>query len=744
MSLPAVLVRIGGDVVPVILGTSPHGSLTGYDLVRQRVVPVDPGHVVGAVSTDPAAVYWGMDLVESETRRSLPMAAEAPRRRYVSEASSSRSTDLDVFAAEFLANVESDGDPNDFIDDPRVPKILDALQLLGIQQVGDVLGAGTYGTAAELDETHVVKLTTDPSEVQAGHVLAGKKLRNVAHVDGAWFVRGVRAKTTILHVPDGQDVRKLYPVGIVILEHVQTLSGDETEELSRTVNEFKEATHTYPDQLARLTRAQQRDKLRQASVDLQSLLSGIAQELRRDDRVDEAYLAEGVASALRQLRSYGVYAIDVHGGNVGYSEDSRGDRVYKVFDIGSSSPPAKPKARNVDDRSADKLLRDTDIQLSFPDFLEEGLGAAEWVGHGVDELERAGSQNPTVVDAGAEEAAQLTSIETYKTWRIESRPYSHRGQRRYEAGIFGDLGLADVAYGKTRTEAVANAKAMIDMHMSHVRPMRNLGLDTDAWSKLWQKDAEEAHEDRKTVALAPQGMKFAPLDLPLFGALPVVTGYTQVRPQLEKHRAELPSPATIQLSTVFAGLSIMVGIDQAEQAFACVAKMYERLGRGRMPTIDEVRDCIVPLGIIKQRTLLYESAGAWAPVVREAMERGLRDRPLRRFLYLETETPNGIGLAKLSFVLALCGQDTVCLDSRLLHRMFGKTEGAKMSSSFNAQRSQATLARYESVEDAFLEGNPFYNASDPIGRARAQWISWEQSGDPPKPASHSVWLNVVR
>ena len=188
----------------------------------------------------------------------------------------------------------------------------------------------------------------------------------------------------------------------------------------------------------------------------------------------------------------------------------------------------------------------------------------------------------------------------------------------------------------------------------------------------------------------------------------------------------------------------MVGIDQAERGFACVARMYEKLGRGRMPTIDEIRDCIVPLGFIKQRTAMYETASAWAPVVREAMKSGMRDRELRRHLYLQTELPEGIGIAKLSFILALSGQDTICLDSRLLNRMFGDAQGKKMSSSFNAQHSEATLRRYEEVEDAFLDGNPFYDAKDPIGRARCQWQSWEQSGSPPKPASHSVWLNVVQ
>jgi hypothetical protein len=55
--------------------------------------------------------------------------------------------------------------------------------------------------------------------------------------------------------------------------------------------------------------------------------------------------------------------------------------------------------------------------------------------------------------------------------------------------------------------------------------------------------------------------------------------------------------------------------------------------------------------------------------------------------------------------------------------------------------SDLSLRRYEKVEESFLSGNPFYRAGDPVGRARAQWMSWESVGG--KAATHSVWLKVV-
>ena len=797
MSLPVVLVRIGPDVVPVILGSDG----TGYDLVREQVIPVDVGHVVGAVNLDPAAVYWGMDLVQE--RAGLQMAAEgryscfppglqdareAGRRRSIDESTiralvadlrefmgphsvfgacgdiayivydalrarvpdimvvygelawegrepiahwwndseqlglvidaanpfeqrgyvgpihdpryratrkrkltrrdlselsdtydgltldpayyksfpdeptgaresntqpySTRkpasprtprprpatppSRQLRRFVETFLANVEYDGDPGSLSsDDDRIDKILRALADLGIQDVEEILGAGSYGTAVLLDDTHVLKLTTDQSEVQAGHVLTGKHLQHVARVDGSWFIRGVRAMVNVGHDEGSEDdIYKRYPVGVLVLERVQTLDHEQTRNLTEAVTHFKLATHTYPHELAKLSRAKQRIKLRQASIDLEALLKATGYDLRDEDRVEEAYLAEGVAEALAELRDHGVYAIDAHGGNVGYVDEVAGGMVYKLFDIGSSSPPGEPKAKYVDKGAAKKL-----VEAEVVSGMVAEHAAAEWIGEGHDELEK--------IDTTAEEAV------------------------------------------------------------------------------------------RAVPKYAPQGIKFSPIESGVFGG-EFLTGYTEVRSQLMKHREQVPSIETIALSTTFAGLTVHTQIASAEKAFRCVT---DRMRGGRMATLADVDDCLVPLGLIKSRRAMYESAGAWAPLVQEAIKSGLKDRELRRHLYLTTETPHDIALAKLSFVLALLGHDTICLDARLLNRMYDREEANHLAHEFGRPPSERMLARYEAVEDAFLDGNPFYRPKDPIGRARAQWESWQSVGG--KPTSHSSWLAVV-
>jgi hypothetical protein len=246
----------------------------------------------------------------------------------------------------------------------------------------------------------------------------------------------------------------------------------------------------------------------------------------------------------------------------------------------------------------------------------------------------------------------------------------------------------------------------------------------------FQKGAQRFAADVRR--LRPLGYRFRPMPAG------VVSGYPMVRSTLEKHRRELPSVETIRLSAVFAGSSIMVGIEQAERSFACMTALFRRAG-GFVP-LEEIKHCIVSLGLHKIRQRLYVESEAWAHEVRAALEKGLRDRELRRHLLFETKRPATIGLAKTSFTLALLGQDTICLDTRILTRLFPKKHN-EIEKSF-AKVGPTSLSRYESVEDAFLKGNPHYNASDPIGRARAQWMSWESVGG--KGATHSTWLSVVR
>jgi hypothetical protein len=256
---------------------------------------------------------------------------------------------------------------------------------------------------------------------------------------------------------------------------------------------------------------------------------------------------------------------------------------------------------------------------------------------------------------------------------------------------------------------------------------------------VWSEREERRAAEVPAAVRKSPGYLFGPIESSDPFGTPVVTGFGEVRSQLLKHRAEVPSVETVRLSTVFAGSTIRTGIETAERAFACIVELFVARGR-KFPSIGEIDGCIRRLGLYESRRRMYEESAAWAPAVVDAIAKGARDRALRKELYLGTELPTGISLAKLSFILALLGQDTVCLDARILDRMFGA--GWEKRSKGWAAKSELALKRYEQTEDAFLRGNPFYRPGDPIGRARAQWQSWESVGG--APATHSVWLRVIQ
>jgi hypothetical protein len=673
-SLPVLLVRHGFDLVPVLAGSDPKHGLVGYDLVRGELLSYSPGDVIGAVNVDPAAVYWGLELdwkaaeqrlaaetglgcgcqhaekllgtikaaEEDRGRPStdvVPLATTRRASRGHRRRQSSRSeSNIHEFVATFLRNVEGaeKSDWRDWLPDPRVETIADVLESIDITDIDEILGAGSFGTAASVGGDTVVKLTSDASEVQAGFVLVGAKLAHVAAIDVSNFIRGVRVNAIV-----DIDKREQVPVGVLVTEQVDTLEyNDDAEQLSKFVEHFKEEFQVWPHQLFALPPKEQRARLERASRSLATLLHEQANDLRyQGDNDEAANMCDGIASGVQELRSKGVYDIDVHAGNVGFVEDVDEGRVYKIFDIGSSSSPAHPKATAIGDvRSIGRV--------DVASLVSEGAPRASWIGEGVDALEGGSS-------SAREEAAR----------RIKP-----------EKGSYGALGY-----------------------------------------------------------------KFAPMPSPLFGGAPIVTGFPEVRSTLLRHRNQLPTLETIRLSTIFAGTTIRTSIKTAEKAFECIVDMFKAHGR-QFATIDEIRGCMKPLGLFEARSNMYRTAEAWAPTVLAEMKSGLQDRELRRKLFLESELPEGIGAAKLSFILALLGQNTCCLDGRLLSRMFGSDEAMKVAGTFS-KKTELSLKRYEEIEDAFLKGNPFYRPSDPIGRARSQWLSWESVGG--APTSHSAWLRVV-
>jgi hypothetical protein len=194
---------------------------------------------------------------------------------------------------------------------------------LGIEEVDEVLGSGSYGTASAVGD-RVLKITADPEEVQAAHNIVGERLANVVRFDGAWYLGDLEIQS--------QYSGLWQRVGVTLMERldwVGTGDPDSDAVLNSIVREIKDSYEVWPNFLERVSRTTARQRLKAASLALAERLAEAGGPL--------ADLANG----LWELYDRGIYAVDVHRNNVGWSER---DQTYKIFDIGASSAPARKKA----------------------------------------------------------------------------------------------------------------------------------------------------------------------------------------------------------------------------------------------------------------------------------------------------------------------------------------------------------------------------------------------------------------
>lgn len=286
----------------------------------------------------PAVVVVGFDSASG----SMARAARALRSPAARESVPQEPISSAQFTSIYLAVAET-GDPSygsEFEADPRLPVIVNALSLIGVTQLLRILGYGSFGVAAMSVDGRVVKLTSDPAEVQVGAVLVGKSLPNVVDIYGAWNIRNVNVNTEIGWDDEKEEsIRKSMRVGVLIEQFVSTREvqdydfGSPGQHLTEVVYDFKEATNNAFANYAKLGAKARRAKLERASIELEGVLRKTGRPLEHD-----------VAEALAQLRTVGVYAIDVHGRNVGWDAF---DERFRIFDIGVGSPPpdaAKPRA----------------------------------------------------------------------------------------------------------------------------------------------------------------------------------------------------------------------------------------------------------------------------------------------------------------------------------------------------------------------------------------------------------------
>jgi hypothetical protein len=248
-----------------------------------------------------------------------------------------------VFAAAFLSCVERgdwSADMEGFYEDPRTKTLGCALSGIGLGAPDRILGAGSFGVAASLIEhsDRVIKLTADRAELDVSAYLLKEHTQDwpahVARIFNVWQVSGVQ-----VDAPSGWDAKSeevaysKVPAGIIVVEKLdrspEVLETLRDSGLSHIVREAKEKAGVTWEDLTKLPKTKLRDRLEKGSVVMQKALYAADNEVCSD-----------VAQAVEELYGLGVYAVDVHAGNVGYNESKQ---CFQVFDIGVGSGPAKTK-----------------------------------------------------------------------------------------------------------------------------------------------------------------------------------------------------------------------------------------------------------------------------------------------------------------------------------------------------------------------------------------------------------------
>lgn len=229
-----------------------------------------------------------------------------------------------------------------------------------------------------------------------------------------------------------------------------------------------------------------------------------------------------------------------------------------------------------------------------------------------------------------------------------------------------------------------------------------------------------------------------------------VTGYTEfARDAALFWRSHGVNDQAVLTAGVFALASIQTPI---RQTLKLTALLTPHLVVGRLPPADVLESMCVQSGVGLQRSRpqWFAEFERYVPQITFRVNQlAQRDNSLRRSLCIDTPLPTGMSVTKLSFTLALVGNNCGCLDARILNWAYGKnaTKAAQelTKKTADGRLSEARYEKYRRAEHRILSGTPYYNADDPVGLARAQWILWENLGESgPEVHDHREMFEAVR
>lgn len=214
-----------------------------------------------------------------------------------------------------------------------------------------------------------------------------------------------------------------------------------------------------------------------------------------------------------------------------------------------------------------------------------------------------------------------------------------------------------------------------------------------------------------------------------------VTGYDRyAAPAVAAWRGHYVGMQPLLAAGVFALSTIRTSIASALRLFDMLTP---HVIEDDLPAIDELGQIVrrSGAGLVsteRGRPRWYAEYEVYRGAVFFAM-RERQDDTLRRHLSVATPMPLGLGLAKLSFLLSIVGQDLGCLDARILNWALAAKSAQRFQKRIG-KRPDGRIAAgdYDTYRDMELrllqDESPFYDPDDPVGLARSQWMLWESLG----------------
>ena len=249
------------------------------------------------------------------------------------------------------------------------------------------------------------------------------------------------------------------------------------------------------------------------------------------------------------------------------------------------------------------------------------------------------------------------------------------------------------------------------------------------------------------------------------GDFHMMTGYDASREDMLALRKSPPDVATIRAVMLFACISANRGNGECERIFF---RLWPHIADGSIRRLNIHQQYKLATTPLPEEHKVKGGIGVWYTDAEKTKGLGdyvhavwdwsedfvawwhahskLRDRELRRRAARELGMPLGLGLTKFTFGLELLGQNVCCLDKHILGILVGAAKtleeareaGTALATQISRKDrprkgeerrwlaiSETSLNLYEKYEDMLVEDNEFYKSSDPMGYARAQWMTWE-------------------